>query len=256
MDEIKLAGFQIFNANYFINASDDYYVLPIYSFKCACNSFQYMPKSFQLPNKYEVEMFRPKYLEKFVTLKKEKREMSEWINLIPHITINAKYKSCERCSVKILPNPNGKGSNIFFEKILQFRPNNINTMIVEECLSILVDVDYLEISPYVYHFIIDYWAHANYRWYPNEKRKFNLSFGEVKSITEGVYVTKLLVTLKESTDRFESEVKCALDSMVIGPLVSIVCTYGYSAMDTLGKIIGVVHSDILKYGKIMTESYS
>jgi len=241
---IKIAGFQIYGD------SNGIYILPVYSFRCSCNLKLYITETaFPSEETHYTRIFRPKYLKKYKQLRLVELNVSKYFTLIPHITIDINNMSRDPCCVTLVePTPMLN----FFLVIRRNQQHSRGSQIYEMCDSLLEDIDCFDIEGYRHlcRFIMDYWAHSNYGWYSSLGPKFRLSFPEVKALTDSAVETKLFKTFNENTDKFETEMKSAMNLLIIPPLINIICAYGHSMIDTMGKIISIVHQDILHYGMI------
>ncbi|AYV80759.1 MAG: hypothetical protein Harvfovirus6_9 [Harvfovirus sp.] len=242
MSEIKLAGFLIKEYNHL--DPDSIYILPIYSFTCPCGSLHYI--KWQEPlSTYRI--FHPKYLKKFKQLKEAKKQINDYLKLIPHLIINESIK-CEHTS---------SDTAFYFGNFSRYRQfafsssyQNTGTF-----LSDLKKASYLEFGTYLSTFIADYWAAANYGWYTLHKPRFNLTNPEKQFFLRRTFETNFLTMFHGNTCRLEREIKSHLNCKIPLDLIKIIYSFSYSPTDILGKIISIVQLDILKYGKIIASDH-
>ncbi|AYV82762.1 MAG: hypothetical protein Hyperionvirus2_130 [Hyperionvirus sp.] len=245
MTEIKLAGLRIYLFR------DSSYLIPLYSFKCPCDLWNYIGwwgEVIYAPDDYK--FIRPKYLKKFQELRSGSQKLiseSQYYYLIPHFKIDKQIVKCEHISEYL--NPFGPRKN-FFGSFTQHARKMQNKTAVD-FISELKAMSHLPIGNLVADLIIDYWVTGHYRWFEQDKPLFNLTFDQMKKSVEDAFETNFLTTIQENTSRFESEIKSVLNVIMPLDLVKIIYSYGYSAADTLGKILSIVQGDLLKYAEII-----
>ncbi|AYV81764.1 MAG: hypothetical protein Harvfovirus59_9 [Harvfovirus sp.] len=245
MSKLELAGFKIHELDH-----KDIYIFPIYSYNCSCNFLHYVYRkhTFKNDTSYEEKLFHPKYFNKFLQLQKEKKSLSELEKLIPHVTITMSTVQCKYCSIT-----KKKSAINRYELISYYMRPSLDNKIRKKFLTSLNHADYLEIDRHLDRVIIEYWALCIYSWGIGHDKKIYSSFEEMKIRIDEAFETKLLTELKPNRKRFEKAIESVLKKMIIPPLIDIICNYADSPVDSFRKIISILHQDILKYGKIMSD---
>jgi len=225
------------------------YVVPVYYFKCSCNLEHYLPRDNVriTEDNYEIRMFRPKFLKNFISIK-NKKSLRECKELIPHVTKNVSTKFCSKCSTGI--QTQSESFVAVFRTMTSFLPGRLSGDGQEAILNSLT-ADNLKYDISLDRFLINYWAFCIYNWTGEEKNDFKPKFESIKNLMATARETNLLTILQENTNRFEKEIASILASVMIAPLINIVCIYAYTSSDRLGKIISSAQKDILKYGAMI-----
>ncbi|AYV84414.1 MAG: hypothetical protein Hyperionvirus24_36, partial [Hyperionvirus sp.] len=177
---------------------------------------------------------------------------SELYNLIPHFTIDTESASCKHDG-KWLGDPNPLNTN-FFTEFFNLHQKAFSKMDVSTSDLLLYHLKKAENIPMgkpLGGFIRDYWVASCYDWHRPYPIRNNLSFDEIKKSLAATHETIFLTLIEDNINHFESEIKSILLTTMPMDLIKIIYSYGHSPLDIIAKIISIVKTDILKYGKLI-----
>ncbi|AYV80756.1 MAG: hypothetical protein Harvfovirus6_6 [Harvfovirus sp.] len=208
--------------------------MPIYSYTCSCQIKNYITtKSFHSID----EIFKAKYYDKYIQLKKQRLTALHCREQIPHIKIN----DDEKCPIHLISDKN----DIY----------NDETYLAERFSGKSLDLTYkafneaniFEIGPWFASFAILYWGDVHYGWLYN-LNNFSISQTPPTLRLSEALETKLLIHIQNDTNLFKEEISQGLASTnIIQPIRNIITDYSYSPLHMLGFLIHQLKNDINTY---------
>lgn len=235
MSFLKLEGFKLRSYSFKeFNDSEPTYVLPVYSFTCACQKKVILKEYFFSEDVFKI--FRPKYYHQFVLLNEQKTTYSTILDKIPSLEI----KTNERCPI----HPVLKKDDSFEPgRLINSRARSNDTDLMELYNS-FNEAENLKIGPWLEHFAVYYWVKAQYAWFTNNP--FHKTKEEKEKLLAISFETKLLDLIKPDIKNFSDTIHANLTN-IIPPLINLICDYSESPLHTLARIIQQLKHDIIKY---------